>query len=287
MSHNSCVKNTGPIPNLGVGLRYIHYKQFMQSAPALEWLEVHPENFFGFGAELEVLEALSEKYKISFHGVGLSLGSSEGLDILHLKKLKSLIERFKPSIFSEHIAWSRSGNAHFHDLLPIPYTDESLRHIADNINRTQDFLGRVLVVENPSVYVELKHQYSEPEFINKLMEKTRCRLLLDINNVFVSSYNTGADPYSYLDAIRTPDITEIHLAGHIRKEVNGEILCIDTHNRPVSEEVWELYGHLRARPDLTAFTMLEWDADYPPYEVLLAEAIKTIDIAQNIRRKYA
>ncbi|MBY0508974.1 MAG: DUF692 domain-containing protein, partial [Rhodospirillaceae bacterium] len=203
------------------------------------WLEIHSENFLcDGGPRLAMLDAIAARYPISCHGVGLSLGSAAGLDRAHLARLQKLFARVQPGLISEHLSWSVSGGVYLNDLLPLPYTDEALAVVARNVAHAQDAFGRQVLVENPSAYVSFPGAtMSEPEFLARLVQKTGCGLLLDINNVYVSAENNALDAGQYLDAIAAEAVGEIHLAGHSAHEG----LLIDTHSTQVCDPVWDLY----------------------------------------------
>ncbi len=260
------------IPDLaGIGLRNCHFGQLLRSWPALGWVEVHSENFFGDGGQpLHVLERVRERYPVSLHGVGLSLGSHGGLDRDHLAKLHRLVARVEPGLVSEHLAWSAAGGRHMNELLPLPYTEEALQVVCRHVRQTQDALGRQILVENISSYLAFGHStIGEPEFLAELVARTGCGLLLDVNNVFVSAHNLGFDARRYLAAIPAAAVGEIHLAGHSRV---GELL-VDTHGTPIAEPVWQLYEEtierIGPRPSL-----IERDNDIPPLAALAAEAAR-------------
>jgi uncharacterized protein len=257
---------------VGIGLRAPHVTEVIASRPAVGWLEVHTENYLGGGPAIRALEALRGHYPISLHGVGLSLGSAEGVDGGHLERVAHLVERIEPAVVSEHLAWSVFGRAYLNHLLPLPYTDESLVRLCENVERTQDRLARRILVENPSSYLRFRDSpIPEPEFLGALARRTGCGLLCDVNNVFVTCRNLGQDPAAYLAALCPQAIGEIHLAGHARNDVDGQTILIDDHGSPVAEEVWDLFaaavGRFGARP-----TLIEWDTDIPALEVLLDEA---------------
>jgi uncharacterized protein (UPF0276 family) len=268
----------------GLGLRDAHYDTIQPHLNSLGFLEIHPENYFGAGAELKRLDELADLIPITFHGVGLSLGSSQGLSIPHLRKLRYLIDKFKPMAFSEHIAWSVSGNAHMPDLLPLPYSNETLEKVSDNIKLTQDFLGREILVENPSTYLRFKSTMSEDEFMSRIVEKTGCRILFDVNNLYVNSVNFLFDPYEYIDNLDAKNIGQIHLAGHSACDIDGKVCLIDTHSTNVAEEVWRLYEYTLIKKG-TKPTLLEWDSNLPPIEEILLETQKATDIMNNIDNK--
>jgi len=263
-----------PIPAAaGIGLRPEHYDAVLDTPPRVAWFEVHSENYMGDGGRpVRVLEAVRARAPISFHGVGLSLGSVDPLDTPHLARLRALAHRFEPGLVSEHLAWTSLGGVHFNDLLPLPCTREALRHVARRVERVQDALGRTIAVENPSTYVRFDdEEMDEATFLVALARQTGCSLLADLNNVYVSACNHGRDPYRWLEAIPPELVTEIHLAGHTRRSTgDGEVL-IDTHSAPVSDAVWALYDRALSlwgpRP-----TLIEWDRDLPPLETLVGEA---------------
>ncbi len=270
--------------NVGVGLRKPHYRIISETRPDLQFLEVHSENYFGFGPEVDLLKEIAKIYPISLHGVGLSLGSADGIQLNHLKLLKRLVEIIKPPYVSDHISWSLTGNAHLNDLLPLPYNEESLAVICDNINRTQDFLGRQIFVENPSTYMSFKDDMPEQEFIVKIVERCECKVLLDINNIYVNSKNHNFDAYNYISSFSQDSVGEIHLAGHSVQNIEGKEIRIDTHDSLILEDVWNLYEfaimHLGNKP-----TLIEWDQNIPEFEVLYSEAKKAAQIQSMLRLK--
>jgi hypothetical protein len=253
----------------GIGLRAAHYREVLESRPAVGWLEVHSENYFGEGgAPLHYLERIRAHYPLSLHGVGMSLGSTDPLDLAHLAKLKALIARFEPGLVSDHLSWSSVGGRHFNDLLPLPYTEEALAHVARRVLQVQEFLGRRLLLENPSSY--LQHAESaipEWEFLAELARRTGCGILLDVNNVYVSARNHRLDAWRFIDSLPARHVAEIHLAGFTARDG----ILIDTHSRPAAAEVWALFARavrrFGPRPAL-----IEWDADLPPLAMLAAEA---------------
>ena len=222
----------------GIGLRAPHHDQFSARQPAVPWLEVHTENFLGGGATLALLESLRDRYAISLHGVGLSLGSAEGLDEDHLARIAALVRRIEPAAISDHVSWSVTGGVYFNDLLPLPYDEESLAVIARNVMRFQEAIGRPVMVENPSTYLRHTHSdQAEPPFLAELCRRSGCGLLLDVNNVFVSSENHGDDARAYLAAIAHLPIGEIHLSGHHLRQIGNRSIRIDDHGSPVSDPV--------------------------------------------------
>lgn len=267
--------------NAGIGLRSQHYRDVLASKPAIGWLEVHSENYLGKGgAPLHFLQQIRRDYPVSLHGVSLSLGSADKLDQSYLSRLKALIDRIEPGLVSEHLSWSSFGGRFLNDLVPLPYTDATLSHLVPRISRAQEFLGRRILIENPSSYLEFQQStYREYEFLNALAERSGCGILLDINNVYVSSQNHGWNALEYIQNIDGNAVGELHLAGHTLNRVNGHGILIDTHNRPVSEAVWDLFkqsiSSLGPKP-----VLVEWDCDLPALSVLTAEAGK----ADNILR---
>jgi len=258
----------------GIGLRAAHHERVRAEQPDVAWLEVHTENFLGGGATPSMLEALRERYAISLHGVGLSLGSAEGLDEEHLARIATLVRRLEPAAVSDHVSWSVTGGVYFNDLLPIPYDEDALSVIARNVMRFQEAVGRTVMVENPSTYLQhLQSDRAEPQFLAELCQRSGCGLLLDVNNVFVSTENHGDDAQAYLAAIADLPIGEIHLSGHHLRQIGNRSIRIDDHGSPVSDQVWALYERALAiigpRP-----TLIEWDSALPPLETLLAEAGK-------------
>ena len=257
---------------VGIGLRAPHIAELIASRPRIGWLEVHTENYLGGGPAARALARVRADYPIALHGVGLSLGSAEGLDARHLGRVADLARRVDPALLSEHLSWSIAGGTYLNHLLPLPYTEESLDVVAANVLRAQDALGRPLLIENPSSYLRFRHSpMPEPEFLTALVRRTGCGLLCDVNNVFVSCGNFDRDPAAYLDALPAEAIGEIHLAGHSRNEADGRVVLIDDHGGPVAEEVWALYRRALARFGPRP-TLIEWDTEIPALPVLLAEA---------------
>jgi hypothetical protein len=257
----------------GIGLRSEHYRAVLDDRPELAWFEVHSENYFGAGGwPLAVLEEVRTDYALSLHGVGLSLGSTDPLSHHHLTQLKRLADRFQPALISEHLSWSSIQGRYFNDLLPLPYTHEALVHVVSRIQATQEFLGRQILIENLSSYLEFEiSDMPEWDFVVEVARRAGCALLLDVNNIYVSSVNHGFDARRYISSIPSEIVEEIHLAGYTRKTfADGEIL-IDTHNQLISQEVWGLYdfalAHLGPKP-----TLIEWDTDLPDFTVLMQEA---------------
>jgi len=262
--------------NSGISLKPKHYKLILESTPEIGWFEVHPENYMGNGgAPHKYLTEIRSLYPISMHGVGMSLGSATEIDENHLNALCNLVKRYQPQMVSEHLSWSRFGNTYLNDLLPLPYTDESLEVIVNNIDKVQTAMGRNILLENPSIYLSFDNNtYSEPEFLNKLVKQSGCGLLLDINNIFVSAQNQGFDPYKYIREIEPEVVGEIHLAGHTVQEINGIEICIDDHGSKVIEEVWRLFSFAIEFIGRRVPILIEWDTDIPELPVLIAEMTK-------------
>ena len=257
---------------IGIGLRAPHMAEIIVTRPALGWLEVHAENYMGGGPALAQLDTIRRDYGLSLHGVGLSLGSAEGIDGAHLARLKALIRRSEPFLVSEHLSWSTSGGIYLSDLLPLPYTEETLAIVAANVSLAQETLGCRLLIENPSTYLRFRHAtIPEPDFLAALVAKTGCGLLCDVNNIFVSASNLGFPAEAYIDALPADAVGEIHLAGHAAVERAGKTLLIDDHGSRVAPPVWALYARALARFGLTP-SLIEWDKNLPPLAELLDEA---------------
>ncbi len=260
----------------GIGLKPEHMTAIMQSLPDIGWFEVHAENYMGAGGPPHrFLEWVREHYPLSIHGVGLSLGGAGPLDKAHLKRLRALIDRYEPGLFSEHLAWSTHEGVYFNDLLPLPYTVETLAHVAAHVDETQCALGRQILIENPSTYVAFDAcEMSETEFLSELARRTGCGLLLDVNNVYVSAANHGFDADAYLGDFPMEHVREIHLAGHFEAEPHEEErVLIDAHDSPVREAVWALYSRALQRSGPLP-TLIEWDNDIPAFATLQSEADK-------------
>jgi len=253
----------------GIGLRAAHVRDVLSMRPRTPWFEVHSENYFADGGPaLAALARIRADYPVSLHGVGLSLGSTDPLDGAHLAKLQRLIARVEPSLVSEHLCWSSVDGRHFNDLLPLPYTREALDHVCARVSRVQDVLGRELLVENVSSYLAFADAtMPEWEFVAALAHRTGCRLLLDVNNVYVNAVNHGFDPDAYVAALPAAAVAEIHLAGF---ETTAAGL-VDTHGAPVAQDVWDLYARTLARLGPRP-TLIEWDTAIPAFAVLEAEA---------------
>jgi uncharacterized protein len=263
-----------PVPaKAGIGLRFQHHQAVLETAPDVAWMEVHTENYMGGGAPLSCLDAIRRDYPIALHGVGLSLGSADGLDAAHLERVRRLAERIEPALLSEHISWSVADESYLADLLPLPMTEEALAVVCRNVDRMQSVVKRRILVENPSTYLRFRHSaIPEWEFMAAVAARTGCGILCDVNNIHVSAHNHGWDASAYLAALPPAAIGEIHLAGHsVRALPGGGTLRIDDHGSHVSAEVWALYLEALERFG-PAPMLIEWDNDVPPLDVLLAEA---------------
>ena len=263
-----------PIPaRAGIGLRFQHHQAVLTSTPDVAFMEVHTENYMGGGAPIRYLDAIRRDFPVSLHGVGLSLGSAEGLDSVHLDRVKQVAERVEPALMSEHIAWSVSDGRYLADLLPLPMTEEALAVICRSVDHMQSALKRKVLVENPSTYMRFKHStIPEWEFMAAVASRTGCGILCDINNIFVSASNHGWDPSAYVAALPPAAIGEIHLAGHsVRELSDGGTLRIDDHGSRVMGEVWLLYQEALRRFGPVP-TLIEWDTNIPPLDVLVEEA---------------
>lgn len=264
------------LTGFGLGLRTEHYRDFVEDKPRVDWLEVISENYMVPGGKpLHYLDTIRRDHPMVMHGVSLSIGSSDSLNLDYLRDLKALADRIQPAWISDHLCWTGVDHHNLHDLLPMPYTEEALAHLVRRVSMVQDFLGRRLLLENVSSYVAFAgDEMTEWEFIGELVRRADCELLLDVNNVYVSSRNHGFDPHGFIDAIPRERVRQIHLAGH---EDNGSYV-VDTHDHPVCDAVWALYrytvGRLGAVP-----TMIERDDHIPPLAELLAE----LDVARRIQ----
>jgi hypothetical protein len=252
----------------GIGLRAPHYREVLETLPALGWVEVHSENFFGGGAPLRTLLAVREHYPVSLHGVGMGLASTEPLSQAHLSAWRRLCDALQPAAVSEHLCWNAAGGLVVNDLLPFPYTLESLVHVAQRIDQVQEQLGRQLLVENLSSYLSFSHsEMTEGEFLAELTHRTGCGILFDVENLYVNARNLGVDAKAFIDAIPHQAVQEYHLAGYSVRDG----CLVDTHNHPVYPEVWELYEYVLQRIGPRP-TLIEWDSDIPALPVLMNEA---------------
>lgn len=259
-------------PVAGIGLRSPHLAELARDRPAAGFLEIHAENYLSRAPAVATIDSLRGNYEFSVHAVGLSLGSVEGLDECHLDRVAALIRRLEPALVSEHLAWSVAGGRYFNDLLPLPYTEEALGVVERNVHRLQERLGRQVLVENPSCYLAFAHStLSEPEFLAELVRRTGCGVLLDANNIVVTAHNLRLDPASWLDGLPASAIGQYHLAGHALNDADGEPVLIDDHGSRVGEGVWALFDAIVRRYGPRP-TLVEWDTDLPPLDVLLDEA---------------
>lgn len=268
------ISEGGLIPaQAGIGLRFQHHQAVLDTRPAVAWMEVHTENYMGGGTPLRYLDAIRRDTPISLHGVGLSLGSAEGIDPAHLERIRKVAERIEPGLMSEHIAWNVVGGTYLADLLPLPMTEEALEVVCRHVDQTQTYLKRRILVENPSTYIVFGNSIvPEWEFMTAVAARTGCGILCDVNNICVSSHNHGWDASAYIAALPPDAVGEIHLAGHsIKTLADGSTLRIDDHGSRVSDEVWALYQEAIARFGAVP-TLIEWDNDVPPLEILLQEA---------------
>ncbi len=276
-----------PIPaRAGIGLRHSHVADFLATPPAVGWVEVHSENYLGAGGPRgRALERIRQDYPLSCHGVGLSLGSAEGLDRDHLARLRALFDRFQPGLVSEHVSWSVTGGVYLNDLLPLPYTEEALTALCRNIDHAQETFGRQILVENPSSYVAFGvSTMPEWQFMAEAVRRTGCGLLLDVNNIHVSAHNHRFDAGRYLDAVPLESVREVHVAGHFVQQFNEQTILIDDHGAPVHEAVWSLFRKALDRLGPVP-TLVEWDTRIPELPVLLAEARKADTLLDAVRRR--
>jgi hypothetical protein len=272
----------------GVGLRLAHLREVATRAPAVEWLEVHPENFLANPHATELLREIGSRRRVALHSVGLSVGSAEGVDRPHLERLRRLAAEIDPLFVSGHLAWSTHGGAYLNDLLPLPYDEESLRIVTAHVHEVQDALGRRYVVENPASYVGFGGSTTpEVEFLAELASATGCGLLCDVSNVYLSAANMGYDAYAYIDAVPADAVAEIHLGGFTAEpdaaSPGGEVL-IDTHSAPIAAPVWDLYAHALRRFGPRP-TLIEWDNDLPTLARLVAEAERADRVAASVAKE--
>jgi uncharacterized protein (UPF0276 family) len=264
--------NRFSIPDLGIGLglRTVHYAHVLEHEPAVDWFEIVSENYMQTeGKPLYFLDRVAERYPVVMHGVSLSIGGADPLDRAYLAELRQLRDRVGARIVSDHLCFTGVAGKNTHDLLPMPYTDESLKHVAARVRHVQDFMGAPLALENPSTYVEFAgSQMTEWEFLARLADEADCALLLDVNNVFVSAFNHGFQPKTYFDAVPWDRVVQLHVAGH----TNHGTHIIDSHIGPVIDPVWKLLAEAQVRSG--APVLLEWDAEIPPFEETHAEALR-------------
>lgn len=260
-----------PKLGLGLGLRNCHFEHIITEWPAVDWFEAISENFMDSGGRpRSIIRKVAERYPVVLHGVSLSIGSTDPLNLEYLKHLKALATEVQAAWVSDHLCWTGMLGVNSHDLLPLPLTEDTLAHVARRVEQVQDFLQRPLVLENPSTYISFKQSaISEPDFLRRLALQTGCKLLLDVNNVFVTCFNSDADPNEYLRAFPYEHVVQIHLAGHQHCGTH----IIDTHDQPVKDAVWELYRLAWNRTN-GASTLLEWDGDIPAFDVCHTELLK-------------
>ena len=276
-------------PCTGVGFKPVHFGDILASPQPVGFFEVHAENYMGAGGPPHAqLGALRERYALSVHGVGLSIGSMQQLDQAHLARLKALCDRYQPESFSEHLAWSSHDDTYFNDLLPLPYTQETLARVVAHVDEVQSALGRQILLENPATYIRFSQStIAEVDFLAEIAKRTGCGLLLDINNVFVSAKNHDTQPLPYLDSFPLDRVQEIHLGGHHEDTDDaGAPLLIDTHGSPISAAVWALYKHVITRSGPVA-TLIEWDNDIPDWATLRAEAASAQEVLSAVARPSA
>ncbi len=280
--HSNNTNNTTNI--VGICFKPKHFDDLLRFKPAIGWLELHPENYMGGGGTpLAQLDAIRQHYPLSFHSIGLSLGSANWQQHAHLQRLCALKERYQPFMFSDHLSWSYSEAKFFNDLLPIPYTNESLQLVCDNIDYVQQQLNTTLLLENPSTYFSSQtSSMSETEFLTNIHKRTGAGILLDVNNIYVSTINNGLDAQAYIREIPATAVKEIHLAGHAEEKIDEQRLLIDDHSCRVCDNVWGLYRQA-IRHCGAVHTLIEWDTNIPPLQTLLDEAATANSILQAIK----
>lgn len=276
MKQNTIKDTLKSLPNLGLGLglRHTHFQHILAHFPEVDWFEIISENFmYSHGKPRYILQQIAERYPIVMHGVSMSIGSTEPLNTDYLKKLKILAEEVKPKWISDHLCWTGVLGANTHDLLPLPLTEETLKHVCSRVETVQEYLKRPLIIENPSTYLDFNQStIPEAEFLKLMVEQTGCGLLLDVNNTYVSCFNSGEDPIKYIKTLPHESIVQMHLAGH----QNCGTHIIDTHDRKVTKEVWELF-HLAWTLTGGTATLLEWDGNIPSFEDCIKELHKAKD----------
>ena len=276
--------NSRPYLGYGLGLRKEHYETVLAERPRVDWFEIISENYMVEGGKpLNYLSRIREHYPMVMHGVSMSIGSTEPLDFDYLKRLKALIQRVEPAWFSDHLCWTGVHGVNLHDLMPLPYTEEAVQHVADRVSQVQDFMGRQMLLENVSSYVSYSDsQMSEWEFLRAVTERADCLILLDINNIYVSAFNHNFDSCTYLTAMPTERVYQFHLAGHTQENN----LIIDTHDHPIADPVFELYAAAVQRFGRVS-TMIERDDNIPPLPDLLNELEQVRQIAEEHLKKTA
>lgn len=273
-----------PSLGFGLGLRVEHYQTILDTRPNIDWFEILSENYIVPGGKpLYYLDSIRADYPLVMHGVSLSIGSSDPLNLDYLKQLKQLADRVEPAWLSDHLCWTGLNGTNLHDLMPLPYTEEAIAHVAARVRQVQDILGRRILLENVSSYVTYaQSEMSEWEFVRAIVERADCLMLLDVNNIYVSSYNHGFDAHAYLDAIPVNRVQQFHLAGH----TNHGNYIVDTHDHPVIDPVWDLYAHAVRRFGPVS-TMIERDDNIPPLEELLAELDQARAVAATVKNEAA
>ena len=276
--------SVSPSLGFGLGLRVEHYQTILDTRPSIDWFEILSENYLVPGGKpLHYLDRIRADYPVAMHGVSLSIGSSDPLNRDYLKQLKHLADRIEPAWLSDHLCWTGLNGTNLHDLMPLPYTEEAIEHVAARVRQVQDFLGRRILLENVSSYVSYtQSEMSEWEFVRAILERADCLMLLDVNNIYVSSYNHGFDARAYLDAIPVERVQQFHLAGH----TNHGNYIVDTHDHPVIDPVWDLYAHAVRRFGEVS-TMIERDDNIPPLDELLAELDQARAIAAAVENEAA
>ncbi len=280
--HLSKENKSRPYLGYGLGLRTDHYEEVLNERPNVDWFEIISENYMVDGGKpLDYLTRIREHYPMVMHGVSMSIGSTEPLNLDYLKQLKALIKRVEPAWFSDHLCWTGVNGLNLHDLMPLPYTEEAIKHIVDRVGQVQDYIGRQMLLENVSSYVSYSEsQMTEWEFLREIAERADCFILLDINNIYVSAYNHNVDPYAYLDAIPKDRVYQFHLAGHTHENN----MIIDTHNHPIADPVFELYAAAVEKFGRVS-TMIERDDNIPPLSELLTELDQVRKIAEDHFKK--
>ncbi len=290
LSGATATASTGRNPRRsGVGLRLPHLAEVVATRPPVAWFEIHPESFLANPHARELLVDVSGRYPISIHTVGISIGSTEGVDRTHLARLRALVDDLDPALVSGHLAWSMHQGAYLNDLLPLPYDEDTLAVVARHLAEVQDALGRPYLVENPSSYVGFgTSTMTEAEFLCELVRRTGCALLCDVSNVYLSAHNMGYDAYQFIDALPVHAVRELHLGGFTPEadaaSPDSEVL-IDTHAASVAEPVWDLYAHAVRRFGLQP-TLIEWDNDIPPFAALAAEAARADRVADAVQKEH-
>jgi len=269
----------------GVGLRLQHIAEVAATRPPAAWLEIHPENFIANPHAAELLDDLATDYPVSVHSVGVSIGSADGVDHRHLRRVKALVDRIDPFLVSGHLAWSTHEGAYLNDLLPLPYDRESLEVLARHVDEVQQALGRPYHVENPSNYLGFAGStMTETQLLGELVARTGCRLLCDVSNIHVSGINLGYDPYAYVDEMPAEAIGELHLGGFVVEDEDGtppSQVLIDTHSRPIDDNAWDLYAYALRRFGPRP-TLIEWDNELPDFATLLGEAARAEAVAAGV-----